>query len=438
MAFLISNVRLFIQKQVRFVITILLLIGFINVTYSQNGQHKTILYEIQSYNPTETYSADGYVSKSKFVENQNLTFRMEREIDSERILRDTIISGRYFSSEDGNSYIEGIWKNYNRNLSEIVRVKGIFRVSNNANDIGINTNKKKGKQLIIHILSNSPYYINIKRGNISLESNTPYLEAQRLYPNTFEKEILNDENVKLSFENEDVFMGTLQEGWNEKYGYIPDKGKYIYSTGEVCTGTFYYSDYYRKIFLEKGKTVFTDGSIGKDNWILQYDLSSNEREEIENSSISPTEKLIMVKIISAEKEQKLLVKKIELEQKNQQIIRNNMEIQRNIIKKYGDYWGNIIYKKEYTPGMTKEMVLEFTNDKYYKISKLIRNGISIEIWEFSKQKMMSEIIKSGDKNETNNLLVFSQYENMGLVDNLESGFPTLVFSNGKLTDVYQN
>jgi len=108
----------FQAKNIRFLIITLLLICFTKETYSQNGSQKTILYE--KYN----YSANGYLDKNKFIENQNLTFRTERLIGFERILRDTILNGRYFSSEDGNSYIDGIWKNNNRDLTKIVRVSG--------------------------------------------------------------------------------------------------------------------------------------------------------------------------------------------------------------------------------------------------------------------------------------------------------------------------
>jgi hypothetical protein len=264
------------------------------------------------------------------------------------------------------------------------------------------------------------------------------LEVQELYSEIFNEHILNSENVKLSFKNGDVFTGTVKADIKvDRYDYIPVKGEYKYATGEVFNGEIYYSDVFYKFLPYQGIIVFTDGTIDDGNWLSKFNLSYMEQEDLFRESKSLTELRNKVKRSSEEKEKKILTEKTTQESKNQEIIQNNRIIRKKLKIKYGDYWGNIIYKKEYTPGMTKEMLLEFTNDKYYKISKMIRNGNSIEIWEFDKQKMMLEILKSGNEKEAKSLIVFTEFENIGLVDNLESGFPTLVFSNGQLTDVYQ-
>ena len=108
-----------------------------------------------------------------------------------------------------------------------------------------------------------------------------------------------------------------------------------------------------------------------------------------------------------------------------------------LITKYGDYWGNLIYKKEYTLGMTKEMILEFSSEKLYKVSKVIRNGNTIEIWEFDRHKMEVETLKDGGEDGAKALLAISLLENLGF-GNINSQFPNLEFTNGKLTGVFQN
>lgn len=108
-----------------------------------------------------------------------------------------------------------------------------------------------------------------------------------------------------------------------------------------------------------------------------------------------------------------------------------------LIAKYGDSWGNLIYKKEYTLGMTKEMIREFSYEKFYKVSKVIRNGNTIELWEFDRHKMELEASNEGGEDGAKVLLLLSFLDNLGL-GNINSKFPTLEFTNGKLTGVYQN
>ena len=127
---------------------------------------------------------------------------------------------------------------------------------------------------------------------------------------------------------------------------------------------------------------------------------------------------------------------IEKEKVAQTTVPDGKAIQNKLITKYGAYWGNLIYKKEYTPGMTKEMILEFSSEKIYKISKVLRNGHTIEIWEFDSQKMALETLKESGEDGAKALMVLGFMENFGL--NINSQFPNLEFTDGKLTGVYQN
>jgi hypothetical protein len=128
---------------------------------------------------------------------------------------------------------------------------------------------------------------------------------------------------------------------------------------------------------------------------------------------------------------------IEKERVLQEKIPDGKALNYRLITKYGDYWGNLIYKKEYTLGMTKQMILEFSSEKLYKISKVIRNGNTIEIWEFDRQKMALETLNEGGEDGAKALMVLGFIENLGL-GNINSQFPNLEFTNGKLTGVYQN
>jgi hypothetical protein len=86
--------------------------------------------------------------------------------------------------------------------------------------------------------------------------------------------------------------------------------------------------------------------------------------------------------------------------------------------------------------MTKEMVLEFTSEKIYKISKAVRDGNYIEKWEFDLYKLTQEIKKEKGQHGLNTFWRLALME--GLVADLASQSPTLIFTNGKLTDVIQN
>jgi len=241
----------------------------------------------------------------------------------------------------------------------------------------------------------------------------------------------------LNFKNGDIFKGAVKNklelpAYSEHYkaDYAPKIGEYKYITGEVSTHTFEYSNYYGRFYVEGGKTVFTDGSFGKDDWIEQYELSSNEIDEIYKNSKSPTEIHNKGKSISKQKQGILQDEKRVEDEKKQKLLQKNEVIQNNLISKYGVYWGNLIYKKEFILGVTKGMVIELNYDEFYKISKVIRNKVLIDIWEFDTQKTL----KNGSKEDGKALLALSLlYEMQGL--NIKSEFPKLVFTNGKIKDI---
>ncbi len=94
------------------------------------------------------------------------------------------------------------------------------------------------------------------------------------------------------------------------------------------------------------------------------------------------------------------------------------ERKQNLIKKYGKYWGKLIYNKEFTIGMTKEMVMEFTPKEFYLKSKALRNGNKIETWTMNRQ-----------------YLQVASFGLLNIVPGWQAAFPTLVFKNGKIIEI---
>lgn len=430
------------NKQIRILIFVSLLMCFTNETYSQNGREKTILYELNQY---DSYSAFGYVSKNQFVENQNVTFKTERYFDYDRILRDTIISGKYFI-KDGNSYIDGIWKDYNRDLTEIVRVKGVFKVTNNDDGIGINLNKKKGKKLKVIVLPDKPYYVNFKQGKFSLESNVTNIEEQILYPNIFNELIPNDKKVKLTLNNGDVFIGKVKSRnelppySNYDATFAPENGEYRYVSGEISTGVFQFNNYLNRFYLKKGSTVFTDKTVINGDWIYDMNLTNSEQESVYSRDRTPTEMKNMAITIVKEKERKLQEEKLAKEKAEKAELLKKQLHRKKLIEKYGDYYGNKLSRGELLPGMNEDMVKEVWEKEWFNINNIVRNGQMIEIWEFDKSKMQIDIIKKGKESGQQEgalglILMLNLSEELGL-EGINAP-KTLVFIDNKLTDIYR-
>lgn len=392
------------------------------------------------------YGAIGYVIKNEFVAGQKLTF-LTKSYD--QTLVDEFLSGRYYCNEDGNAYIDGVWKcnKDNSGMNNFI-LKGIFKITNNSNGIGITADKRKGDKLTVSI-ENVLYYqkFNNDRDTIilkkitdntySLKINSLTLETVIRNLNTailnysfgFDKYIEESQQVKLTYKNGDIFIGKVEKEDSYINIWKAKVGEYRFANGEIFVGDL-------KVWIGgmpyNGKMTFSDGSTEEGYWLSKYDVS---RDDISKGN-TITEKHNMAIRIYEEKQRKLQEEKITKERVLKEKLRIEKVLRDRFITKYGDYWGNLISKKEYTPGMTKEMILEFSSEKLYKVSKVIRNGNSIEIWEFDRQKMQLEILKESGEDGAKALLAVSFLENLGF-GNINSQFPTLVFTNGKLTDVYQ-
>lgn len=256
------------------------------------------------------------------------------------------------------------------------------------------------------------------------------------------KIIENSKNGKLTFKNGNIFTGKV---YYYEYMYNPNEGEYRFTNGDIVFGRVQFdfdkadlAGYYNLGLNKDSKTTFADGSMVYGDWAEKYKkmLPSDEWSEVLKNSKTLTE--IRDKFESNEKyqhsvvEQKRKQQDIKIAKKENQIA--EQEYKNALIKKYGAKWGNLIFQKVFTLGMTKEMVLEFTYEQAYKISEVKRDGKYTEIWEFDPQKFAQEIAK---KEGAMALNLLSMYEEIGMID-IKSKFPNLIFIDNKLSAILQH
>lgn len=245
-------------------------------------------------------------------------------------------------------------------------------------------------------------------------------------------------NVKLTFKNGNEFIGKVYYG---EYKYNPSDGQYRFANGDMVIGRvtldFDKADlggYYHLGLSKDSKTTFADGSVVYGDWAEKYKkmLPSKEWSEVLKNSKTLTE--IRDKFESTEKYQNSVVeqKRKQQEGKIAEMDKHiaEQEYKNNLIKKHGDYWGNLIFNEEFTLGMTKEMVLEFKYGKAYKISKVTRDGNYVEIWEFDPLKLEQEIIKE------KGAMAFLYLAEV--LQTIDTKFPNLIFTNNKLSAILQH
>ena len=369
------------------------------------------------------YEIIGNVYKKHFVEGRKLTFmRIEPS--------DTIMSGTYFI-KDGYSCIEGTVNG---------KAKGVFRVSNDIGKRHLSTDKRNTGKLYVEIvdiaalvykyakkyplvlfksLSADDYQLRIKFTYkiLSLTVSPDIIAKYGFY--AFDDMIKNSENVKLTYPKGDVYTGVVEKN--------DDTGTW---------GDIYFDDRIRVPC--KGTTVFADGTVANGDWLKPFTFSKKEWEQIYANSNTLTEirdnvrqkqheldmlerKRIEAKRIAEQKRQEEL--RVE-EQKKQAKLRAERERKQRCIAKYGTYWGNLINNREFTVGMTKEMVREIlgSEEGFYVKSVSTSWGVQVETWRFSYDSSVGALI-------------------IGLADlygrSISQYYPTLVFKNEKLTGIYR-
>jgi hypothetical protein len=432
------------------------------------------------YPKTKTVGV-GYVYKKQFVENQEVTF-----LKSNYYSEDTIVSGIYFTKND-TAYIKGFVPLIDFNRDKSIR-GGIFQISNTNEGNTLTTNPKKAfSRLTSYRYTNAlkikdvdidyyqggfssqnrgypvTYPVTLQKPSdnyvLRMELKDGILETDispdivKKYGLEFKDLIKSSQNVKLTYKNGNVFVGAV-----DTYDFSPQKGEYKFKTGETYTGTIgttrtafgdisdhlVYCDSRIRIPHE-GKIVFIDGTVANGDWLKQYNFTADEWENIYDSSNSLTEIRDMAVNLQKKKVLKQQEEKIAKERAEQEKLREKQERKRSLMAKYGDYWGELISKSEYTPGMTQEMVGEIVDKNWFIVNKSVRNSQSIDIWKYSKERMELAMLADatkGKENISNEALagtaLYISMLSSGISELLPFVVPkTLIFTNNKLTDIYK-
>jgi len=258
----------------------------------------------------------------------------------------------------------------------------------------------------------------------------------------FNNLIKYSQNVKLNYKNGDAFIGVVEKDDSK---YTAKKGEFKFKTGEIYKGEFVGRNMvYRngRIFVpDKGETIFADGTTANGDWLKQYDFTDNEWEQIYENRNSLTEIRDNAVRADKEKQQKLQAENIAKQQAQEKKKIAEQKRKQLYIDKYGEYYGSLISEGQLEVGMSQAMVSEVWNKVFFVVSKSIRNGKTIEFWEYSKDKMQMAILLEGAKNKNNGggEAAFAEIYMMGLSE--QFGGPTvpktIIFTNNKLTDIYR-
>lgn len=396
------------------------------------GKAKLKTIECKKYN----YSVTGYVYKNQFVDGQELSL-----INTST--SDTVFNGIY-SIGEGYPCLKGYYyKRSEKNGTKIT--DGLFFISNDSKDSRVIPNKKKAGKLkmkTIDVLHHKENYEN-------------------KYPLVFRKTSSNSYELKIRFDdkNLEVIVGSDDI---KKYGFYAfstfvknsKDAKIIYQNGDVYTGKVDISDitgsicdisFNKRIFIpSKGVTKFADGSIKEGDWLKSYDFKEKVWREIYSNSKTLTdirdkvysEKSKLDKLEAAREQRRLEEQRKKEREKQERLwlerqekLKLEREYQRKCISRFGDYYGKLVFKKEFTLGMNKEMIREIlgSTEKLYKKSISSFMGHTIEIWEFNTDLVAQGVSLGGL------LGALSYYSGTAL----EQKCPTLEFTDGKVTSIYR-
>ena len=398
---------------------------------SKKAKLKTIKYK--KYN----YTAVGYVYKDRFVEGQKLSFIKTQT-------GDTIISGIY-SINYGYPCIKGNYKGFVRMNNEVT--SGLFIISNSIKTnqlIPVRKNVGKLKIRTLDILEHKDTYAE-KYPLVFRKTSTNRYELKILFddktlevvisPDTIKKYgfyafdtfIENSKNVNLLYKNGDIYTGIVEKGdvtgsiydiYFNKRIYVPSKGVTKFANGEILNGDWLKSyDFtekdWRKIYAKsKTLTEIRDNVYRKKSELDKLKIAE-ERKRLEEQRIRERKRQEMLKAKERERQEKL---------------REERMYRLRCISRYGEYYGNLILKKEFALGMNKEMVRELLGEaeKFYKKSISTFRGHTIESWVFDTSLVAQGMSFGGL------LGALSYYSGI----ELERKCPTLVFTDDKITSIY--
>jgi hypothetical protein len=441
--------------------------------------------------------AVGTVYKKQFVENQEITFlefpgkdenlafyyvserdgvfyiqnRYEKNEIRPLSSLDTIASGIYFT-KNGNAYISGILHSNFINKSVY---RGVIKISNTGAGNTLTTDPdetfyrltsfkytQKLKVDIEDIYFYQGYYNDYPLNNIPIiiqkqsegyllrmEFDDRILETVVSSENIknygflkFDDLIKSSQNVKLNYKNGNAFIGVVEKDDSK---FTAKQGEFKFKTGEIYKGAFggrnmvYLNG---RIFVpDKGETIFADGATANGDWLKQYNFTDNEWKQIYKNSNSLTEIRDNAVRANEEKQQKLQDEKRGKQQAQEKNKIAEQRRKQSYIDKYGEYFGSLISEGQLEVGMSQAMVSEVWNKEFFVVSKSIRNGKTIEYWEYSKDKMQMAILNEGAKNKDKrgSEAALAAIYMVGLSEQL--GGPTvpmtIIFTNNKLTDIYR-
>lgn len=399
---------------------------------SKKAKLKTMKYK--KYN----YTAVGYVYKDRFVEGQKLSFIKTQT-------GDTIISGIY-SINYGYPCIKGNYKGFVRMNNEVT--SGLFIISNSIKTnqlIPVRKNVGKLKIRTLDILEHKDTYAE-KYPLVFRKTSTNRYELKILFddktlevvisPDTIKKYgfyafdtfIENSKNVNLLYKNGDIYTGIVEKGdvtgsiydiYFNKRIYVPSKGVTKFANGEILNGDWLKSyDFtekdWRKIYAKsKTLTEIRDNVYRKKSELDKLKIAE-ERKRLEEQRIRERKRQEMLKAKERERQEKL---------------REERMYRLRCISRYGEYYGNLILKKEFALGMNKEMVRELLGEaeKFYKKSISTFRGHTIESWVFDTSLVAQGMSFGGL------LGALSYYSGI----ELERKCPTLVFTDDKITSIYR-
>lgn len=399
---------------------------------SKKAKFKTIKYK--KYN----YTAVGYVYKDQFVEGQKLSFIKTQT-------GDTIISGIY-SMNYGYPCIKGNYKGFVRMSNEVT--SGLFIISNSIKTnllIPVRKNAGKLKIRTLDILEHKDVYAE-KYPLVFRKTSSNRYELKILFddktlqvvisPDTvkkygfyaFDTFIENSKNVSLIYKNGDLYTGIVEKGdvtgsiydiYFNKRIYVPSKGVTKFANGEILNGDWLKSydfkeEDWRKIYAKsKTLTEIRDNVYRRKSELDKLKIAE-ERKRLEEQRVRERKRQEMLKAKEREKQEKL---------------REERMYRQRCISRYGEYYGNLIIKKEFALGMNKEMVRELLGEaeKLYKKSISAFRGHTIETWVFDAN-LVAQGVNFGGL-----LGALSYYRGM----ELEQKCPMLVFTDGKITSIYR-
>lgn len=209
-------------------------------------------------------------------------------------------------------------------------------------------------------------------------------------------------NVIIYYSNQDQFKGEIHKEFESRP--YPYKGIYKYKNGDRFSGTFMR----QSEVPNNGEITYADGSSAtgyiQEIWpnlplptvttlcqkgcslteIRNHDSQEGKRiaEEKRQQELrlaaekrAQEMRLAAEKRLAALKERK---KQQEELQKQREEAARKERLRQSYIKKYGPHWGELVFKKELTFGMTPEMCADIVNKKAYSVSQYW-SGL-VEVW----------------------------------------------------------